>query len=87
MGKSATDDRPISLTSLLHAVYVKIKKPVIAEFDRALATWWDSAVAGNSYLREGIRRRSVSEVACLKKKHCVDTFFWISRSVTTPLTM
>ena len=48
-GKSATDDRPISLTSLLH-------------------------VAGNSCLREGIRRRFVSEVACLNGKHCVDTF-------------
>ena len=33
LGKSATDDRPISLTSLLYAVYVKIKKPVIADFD------------------------------------------------------
>ena len=75
LGKSATDDRPISLTSLLHAVYVKIKKPVIADFDRAHATWWDSAVAGNSCLREGIRRRFVSEVACLNGKHCVDTFF------------
>ena len=64
LGKSATDDRPISLTSLLYAVYVKIKKHVIADFDRAHATWWDSAVAGNSCLREGIRRR----------KHCVDTF-------------
>ena len=72
MGKSATDDRPISLTSLLCAVYVKIKKPVIADFDRAHATWWDSAVAGNSCLREGIRRRFVSEVACLIGKHCVD---------------
>ena len=74
LGKSATDDRPISLTSLLHAVYVKIKKPVIADFDRAHATWWDSAVVGNSGLREGIRRRFVSEVACLNGKHCVDTF-------------
>ena len=74
LGKSATDDRPISLTSLLYAVYVKIKKPVIADFDRAHATWWDSAVAGNSCLREGIRRRFVSEVACLNGKHCVDTF-------------
>ena len=27
LGKSATDDGPISLTSLLYAVYVKIKKP------------------------------------------------------------
>ena len=59
LGKSATDDRPMSLTSLLCAVYVKIKKPNIAEFDRAHATWWDSAVAGNSCLREGIRRRFV----------------------------
>ena len=74
LGKSATGDRPISLTSLLYAVYVKIKKPVIADFDRAHATWWDSAVAGNSCLREGIRRRFVSEVACLNGKHCVDTF-------------
>ena len=74
LGKSATDDRPISLTSLLYAVYVKIKKHVIADFDRAHATWWDSAVAGNSCLREGIRRRFVSEVACLNGKHCVDTF-------------
>ena len=74
LGKSATDDRPISLTSLLYAVYVKIKKPVIADFDRAHATWWDSAVAENSCLREGIRRRFVSEVACLNGKHCVDTF-------------
>ena len=53
LGKSATDDRPISLTSLLHAVYVQIKKHVIADFDRAHATWWDSAVVGNSCLREG----------------------------------
>ena len=74
LGKSATDDRPISLTSLPYAVYVKIKKPVIAEFDRLHATWWDSAVAGNSCLREGIRRWFVSEVACLNGKHCVDTF-------------
>ena len=37
-GKSATDDIPISLSSLLHVVYVKIKKPVIADFDRAHAT-------------------------------------------------
>ena len=74
LGKSATDDRPISLTSLLYAVYVKIKKPVIADFDRAHATWWDSAVAGNSCLREGFRRRFVSEVACLNGKNCVDTF-------------
>ena len=65
LGKSATDERPISLTSLLYAVYVKIKKPVIADFDRSHATWWDSAVAGNSCLREGIRRRFVSDVACL----------------------
>ena len=75
LGKSATDDRPISLTSLLCAVYVKIKKPVIAEFDHSHATWWDSAVAGNSWLREGIRRRFVSEVACLNGKHCVTPFF------------
>ena len=75
-GKSATNDRPISLTSLLYAVYVKIKKPVIADYDRALATWWDSAVDGNSCLREGIRRRFVSEVACLNGKHCVDTFLF-----------
>ena len=74
LGKSATDDRAMSLTSLLYAVYVKIKKPVIADFDRAHATWWDSAVAGNFCLREGIRRRFVSEVACLNGKHCVDTF-------------
>ena len=74
LGKSGTDDWPISLTSLVYAVYVKIKKPVIADFDRSLATWWDSAVAGNSCLREGIRRRFVSEVACLNGKHCVDTF-------------
>ena len=74
LGKSATDDRPISLTSLLYAVCVKIKKPVISEFDRSLATWWDSPVAGNSCLREGIRRRFVSEVACLNGKPCVDTF-------------
>ena len=53
---------------------LKIKKPVIADFDRAHATWWDSAVAGNSCPREGIRRRFVSEVACLNGKHCVDTF-------------
>ena len=38
LGKSATDDTPMSLTSLLHAVHVKIKKPAIAEFDRAHAT-------------------------------------------------
>ena len=75
LGKSATDDRPICLTSTLYAVNVKIKKPVIADFDRAHATWWDSAVAGNSCLREGVRRRFVSEVACLNGKHCVDTFF------------
>ena len=68
LGKSATDDRPISLTSLLYAVYVKIKKPVIADFDRAHATVWDSC------LREGIKRRFASEVACLNGKHCVDTF-------------
>ena len=74
LGKSATDDRPISLRSLLYAVYVKIKRPVIADFDRAHATWWDSAVAGNSCLRDGIRRRFVSEVACLNGEHCVDTF-------------
>ena len=74
LGKSATDDKPISLTSLLHAVYLKIKKPVIADFDRAHATCWDSAVSGNPCLREGIRRRFVSEVACLNGKHCVDTF-------------
>ena len=74
LGKSATDDRPISLTSLLYAVYVKIKKHVIADFDRAHATLCHSAVAGNSCLREGIRRRFVSEVACLNGKHCVDTF-------------
>ena len=59
LGKSATDDRSISLTSLFYAVYVKIKKPAIADFDRSHATWWDSAVAGNSCLREGIRRRFV----------------------------
>ena len=47
LGKSATDDRLISLTSLLCAVCVKIKKPVIADFDRAHAILWDSAVAGN----------------------------------------
>ena len=74
LGKSATDDRPISLTSLLYAVYVKIKRHVIADFDRAHATWWDSAVAGISCLCEGIRRRFVFEVACLNGKHCVDTF-------------
>ena len=74
LGKSATDDRPISLTSLLYPVYVKIQKPVIADFDRSNATWWDSAGAGNSCLREGISRRLVSEVACLNGKHCVDTF-------------
>ena len=74
LGKSVTDDRPISLTSLLYAVYVKIKKHTITDFDREHATWWDSAVAGNSCLREGIRRRFVSEVACLNGKHCVDTF-------------
>ena len=74
LGKSAADDRPISLTSLLYAVYVKIKKPAIADFDRSQATWWDSAVVGNSCLREGIRRRFVSEVACLNGKPCVDTF-------------
>ena len=56
LGKSATDDRPISLTSLLYAVYVKIKKPVIADFDRAHATWWDSAVAGSSCLRGGYQK-------------------------------
>ena len=39
------------LTSLLYAVYLKIGKTVIAEFDRANATWWDSAVAGTSCLR------------------------------------
>ena len=83
VGKSATDDRPISLTSLLYAVYVKIKKPVIADFDRSHATWWDSAVAENSCLRDGIRRRFVSEVACLNGKHCVDTL----RSFTIPSTM
>ena len=74
LGRSATDDRPISLTSLLYGVYVKIKKPVIAEFDRSHATWWDSVFAGNSCLREGVRRRFVSEVACLNGKHCLDTF-------------
>ena len=31
LGKSATDDRPISLTSLLYAVCVKIKELVIAD--------------------------------------------------------
>ena len=86
LGKSATDDRPISLTSLLYAVYVKIKELVIADFDRAHATWWDSAVAGNSCLREGIRRRLVSGAACLNGKHCVDTFFETLRSFMTPLT-
>ena len=74
LAKSATDDRPISLTPLLYAVYVESKKPVIVDFDRAHGTWWDSAVAGNSCLREGIRRCFVSEVACLNGKHCVDTF-------------
>ena len=87
LGKSATDDRPISLRSLLHAVYVKIKKPVIADFDRAHATWWDSAVAGNYCLREGTRRRFVSEVACLNGKHCVDTFLDLENFFMTPLTM
>ena len=52
---------------------MRIKKLVIADFDRAHATWWDSAVAGNSCLRECIRRQFVSEVACLNGKHCVDT--------------
>ena len=59
LGKSVTDDRPISLTSLLYAVYVKIKKHTITDFDREHATWWDSAVAGNSCLREGIRKETV----------------------------
>ena len=68
LGKSATDDRPISLTSLLYAVFVKIRKHVIADFDRAHATWWDSAVAGNSCLREGIRRRlKLIQQACQLK--------------------
>ena len=73
LGTSATDGKPIFLTSLLFAVYIKIKKPVIAEFDRAHATWRDSAVAGNPCLREGIRRFP-SEVACLNGNFCVDTF-------------
>ena len=72
--KRVTDDRPISLRSLLYAVYVEIKKPAISKFDRAHATWWDSAVARNSCLRESIRRRFVSEVACLNGNNCVDTF-------------
>ena len=62
------------VSSRLYAVHMKIKKPAIAEFDRAYATWWDSAVAGNSCLREGIRRRFVSEVACLNGNYCVDFF-------------
>ena len=74
LGKSATDDRPISLTSLLYAVCVKIKELVIADVDHAHAPWWNSAVAGNSCLRDGIRRRLVSGAACLNGKHCVDTF-------------
>ena len=44
------------LHSRLYAFNVKIGKPVIADFDRAHPTWWDSALAGNSCLREGIRR-------------------------------
>ena len=47
---------------------LKSKNPVIADFDRAHATWWDSCLC------EGIRRRFASEVACLNGKHCVDTF-------------
>ena len=69
---------------MLYAVYVIIKKPVIADFDRARATWWDPAVAGNSCLREGIRRRFVSEVACLNGKHCVDTFLDFENFFMTP---
>ena len=86
LGKSVTDERPISLTSLLYAVYVNIKKPAIAEFDLAHATWWDSAVAGNFRLRDGIRRRFVSEVACLKGNCCGDTFYDLEKfydSMTT----
>ena len=47
LGKTEVDDRPSALTHLLYALYIGIRRPILAEWETSNHGWWDDAVEGN----------------------------------------
>ena len=63
LGKTEVDDRPITLTHLLYALYICIRRPILAAWEASNHGWWDDAVKGSSALRTAISSRFRSEIA------------------------
>ena len=40
-------ERPIALTAGLYRLFFKVRKPVVAKWEKAKAGFWDSAVKGS----------------------------------------
>ena len=54
-------DRPIGVTPLLGALFLKSHSDVITEWEDSRMTFWEDAVKGSSALQAGLRRRLQDE--------------------------
>ncbi len=74
LGKSETDDRPVSVTALIYAVYAAVRKCHTTKWDRSHAAFWDSAIKGSSPLRAAILRRLTAEMAVDAGDEIIETY-------------
>ena len=67
--KPTGGDRPIALTTLIYALWTRIRQPYIREWETERAGFWDDAIRGSSALRAALLRRAADESAASLKLH------------------
>ena len=67
--KPAGGDRLIAPTTLIYALWTRIRQPYIREWETEMAGFWDVALRGSSALRAVLLRRAADESAAFLDLH------------------
>jgi hypothetical protein len=62
LGKPAGGERPICVLALLVAIWSKLARPFVTEWEAEHAAFWDTNIAGSSSLRAALARTLADEV-------------------------
>ena len=75
LSKPDGGERPIGLMPMLYRVWLRARRPALAEWEEARAGFWDTAVKGSSALQAGLRRALLDETSVALGEAAV-TFLW-----------
>ena len=68
-------DRPIGITPMLAAIFMKAQGTLIDEWDQEHMNFWEDAVKGSSALQAGLQRRLLDECSFLLG-HSTAAVYW-----------